>query len=318
MSHIFKQYTENNYRDFSELGRGSYGVVYRAYDIINNKTIVIKEITKKISNGVITNEKAIRNEVEILSYLQDICSARILCYIDFMEDETKFYIITEYLGEYVLLTKFIAETKLTYDQYIIVMENLKEGMHDFHTVGVVHRDIKPDNVMINPATLDIKYIDFGLSCHAANCYYKDKPGSPLYMPPEMIIAFDTPPDTSQIPKNLLEWIWADYWALGMTIMEIAHKSPYCEYYAIKYLGFPQIGWRELIEAAREIRIDGIREDAIVDYCKKYFKQDANLCKYLTLSVLPLLHKIPNQRVLIRSKIDDGIRTFYRDEVTVNL
>jgi serine/threonine protein kinase len=314
---IFKRYDASKYQNSQELGRGTYGVVYSVYETELNKTIVIKVIPKKIAGTKITNEASILREVDILSRLRRVCDKHIVCYMDFMEDDGNFYIITEYLGQYISLTKFITDIKLTPIQYVTVIENLKSGMHDFHSLGVVHRDIKPDNIMINPTTFDVKYIDFGLSCHTSLCYNPDKSGSPLYMAPEVIIAHAG--DQSRIPTNLFKWFQADYWSLGMTIMELALKQPYCEYYAIKYLGQPQVDWPQLIESAYILVEDGITEEAILDYCKKFFvtKAQSYMTKYFTRSVLPLLRGDPTQRVLIRSRIEDTKRKFYQDQVLIS-
>ena len=55
-----------------------------------------------------------------------------------------------------------------------------------HSNGVIHKDIKPKNIVINPENLSIQYIDFGLSCWATEtqCINKGR-GTPLYIAPEI-------------------------------------------------------------------------------------------------------------------------------------
>jgi len=201
-----KQYTQK-----VPIGKGMFSTVYKAYDKKRNKTIVYKEIVKNEKDKTV--ERMIINEVEVLSSLKELCCRDIICYLDMKEDEKNFYIITEYLGEYTELNQLIGDTNMSLTYFLLITFNLIKGLIRIHSMGVAHRDIKPDNIMVNPITWEIKYIDFGLSCLEDKCNESVTVGTPAYVAPEVIMG-------NKPPSTLKEWIKADYWSLGMTILTL--------------------------------------------------------------------------------------------------
>lgn len=296
---ITKTYNPSNYKDLKILGKGSYGTVYRTYDTKLDKTIVMKTIVKNQ-----TKERTILNEVGILSHLKELCKDNILCYVDFMEDDDNFYIFTEYLGEYMTLTDFIVKHQMKADDYVTLIENLKDGLIEIHKLGVSHRDIKPDNIMINPNNLKIKYIDFGLACHLESCYGNNVVGTPLYMAPELLISDY---DSSKIPHTLFEWFKADYWSLGMIILELGMRQPFIEYFMMNLMERDNpnedLSMADVTNAGL-ILLDGFSKELIVFYCKKFLPPKSKLDYYYVNSVLPLLQK-PNDRMLIKLVMVEG-------------
>jgi len=256
MTYLTKKINLGNYQGFDLIGSGTFGEVYRALDIKSNKTVVMKKINKRLSEPYnplqdkpsLIAEKAILTEVSILSHLRYVCSTGILCYLDFMEDDRDFYIITEYLGKYVTLKELTSNKNKDYHKIIIpVVFNLLNGLETIHRAGVAHRDIKPENIMVNPQTSEIKYIDFGLACSMNDCYIQTSKtiGTPLYTAPEVIFHTITPNTIKTIakkiqikpkdniskwfntpPKTLQQWFKADYWSLGLTIIELITDIPF--------------------------------------------------------------------------------------------
>jgi serine/threonine protein kinase len=213
-----KNFNKSKYLDFVKIGEGSFGVVVRARDTETNTTIVIKTIikpSKTLSESTRKHrEDDILSEVEALSTLHATCDQHILCAIEFAEDEDHFYIITEYLGNYMTLLEWSASRgSLSHDKLLHIIDNLIDGLRTIHNFDIAHRDIKMENIMINPNTLDVKYIDFGLSCVSNKCT-KRRVGSPLYAAPELFADELSTPDTMNL------WFRADIWSLGMVILEI--------------------------------------------------------------------------------------------------
>lgn len=303
---ITKTYDPSNYKDLEILGKGSYGMVYRAYDNKLDKTIVMKKIVKNQ-----TREKTILNEVGILSHLKELCQDHILCYVDFMEDDDNFYIFTEYLGEYITLTDFIEKHKMKADDYVTLIENLKDGLIEIHKLGVSHRDIKPDNIMINPNNLKIKYIDFGLSCHLESCYETNGVGTPMYMAPELLISGY---DQTKIPRRLFDWFKADYWSLGMIILELGMRQPFLEYFMMKLMERDnpeeELSMADVTNAGLILLESGFSKELMVFYCKNFLPPKSKLDYYYINAVLPLLQKKPNDRMLIKLVMMEG-RSFLK-------
>jgi serine/threonine protein kinase len=210
-----------------ELGSGNYGIVYSGnLKTGAKKTVVAKTISKKQQfNGV--------KEAEILAQLANKCQDNIVCFIDLYQTSYQNVIIMEFLGQYIPLSTYMQQVplKTTPEHIMAIVRGLKNGMNDFHSVGIAHRDIKPDNIMIEMKTLKIKYIDFGLACHDKDC---DNPqsmkiGTPKYMAPELF-------NTQTVPKNLDGWIKTDHWSLGVTILSMICGDEFYNYYRLQVTG----------------------------------------------------------------------------------
>ena len=211
--HVYDKirYNISMFDKIKDLSIDFFSHVYIAYNKATNKFVVIKAIEKtKIS------EKDINREVKILKYLQPYCNEYILCYDDFFEDDDKWYIITEYLANYVPLNnakKFIdLTTKKEEERFFNIIKNIYLGLKTLHERGIAHRDVKPENILVDSKGINIKYIDFGFSCIKDECYYKNiDEGSLLFLAPEVF-------DQKRVkPFTLIDLQKLDIWALGITI-----------------------------------------------------------------------------------------------------
>lgn len=299
---IAKRLLRDNYTRWVLLGSGGYGSVYKAYDKKTEKTIVIKELNKTK-----TSEKYILSEVTVLSKLRHLCGKSALCIIDFMEDDVNFYIITEYLGDYQTLLEYtyLNKSPMTYETIKKLTDNLIEGLNDIHMTGVAHRDVKPENIMINPTNLDIKYIDFGLSCLTNNCYHQWRGGTLYYMSPELLITQGVNIDMTRAPVSLPSWIKSDYWSLGITLLEVITKKlimrEYCKqkYTTDIVIDFMlnEVG-KSILNGESEfyLFIKNILSDIVNQYGIE--SQNAMLERFVTIRILSLLSAQPHQRKLL--------------------
>lgn len=199
--------------DITKLGKGSYGVVYQI-NYINSENIKESAVLKKIDNTISDIDESL-NEIKVLKYLKDECSNYILCYIDSLTLGNYTYIITESLGNYITLFEYV---KIINTQNIIdIVTNLITGLQHIHNKGVVHRDVKLENIMIDTTTLQIKYIDFGMAClkNDFKCNQIIERGTYIYNPPEYF--WET---TSSFENN----IEGDIWSLGLSIFKLISKS----------------------------------------------------------------------------------------------
>lgn len=157
-----------NFTFTKQLGKGAYGTVLQFYNSAANDNLSVKVLDK----GLVPYEIIVK-EVLILKYLSPHCSNYILCYRGYLTDDSYYYILTEYLDNYISLNDFAGRYQLTPS----LINNLRTGLRELHRLGVVHRDIKPENIMAEIGsnglpTGNIKYIDFGLSC--ANPNFSEK------------------------------------------------------------------------------------------------------------------------------------------------
>lgn len=148
---------------------GGYGDVYITQR--NQQTICVKVMLKR----KVTRHDAIV-EVSILKHLYPICHTHVVCYHnEFYEDDTYYYIIMEFLGNYHQLVNleffFNTAGEINLPVYLNVLKNAVLGLNEIHLKQVAHCDIKPTNIMYTSDGL-VKYIDFGGSCYDYTCAKK--------------------------------------------------------------------------------------------------------------------------------------------------
>ena len=137
------------------LGRGGYGIVYKAEDSKGNK-IEAKRIDTKRKHSLFN----ITRNVEKLKQQNH---PNIVKVNDIHQEENVIWVFME-LCEYGDLNNFYRKHKLTQEQYLAVMSQIAGGISYLHENNVVHRDIKPENTLVaNNSPIQIKLTDFDVS-----------------------------------------------------------------------------------------------------------------------------------------------------------
>ena len=137
------------------LGKGAYGIVYKAIDA-DGKKVAAKMIdisNKHLLDEIITDvEKLLRLDHQNIVKLYDI-----------HQEENVVWVFME-LCEYGDLNKFFSKNSLTQQQTLEVMTQIAGGISYLHQNDVVHRDIKPDNILVaSNSPIEIKLTDFDVS-----------------------------------------------------------------------------------------------------------------------------------------------------------
>ena len=141
-----------------ELGRGGMGKVYKAFDTKVRENIALKLLRPEIGLDEETVER-FRNEIKLARKI----SQRHVCRLyDLGEDGPIFFITMEYVpGEN--LKSFIRRSgNLTEAKAVTLGRQIAEGMAEAHAHGVIHRDLKPQNVMIDRDG-NARIMDFGIA-----------------------------------------------------------------------------------------------------------------------------------------------------------
>ena len=207
----------SNFKIIKRIGFGSYGFVSTINDPTNLGSIIAMKTIDKFASNI--RQEDVETEVQILNYLKQYSKPYFLEFLDLYESHTHFYILTEFLDQYIDLTDPKAEFHFSNSDKKHIISNMIAGLRLLHQLGVVHRDVKLENILIEPKTLNIKYIDFGLSCYGNRCVGYRRIGSQLFMSPELF--YDFP-----LPYRFIDYQKADVWALGMTIVEFLTNSSY--------------------------------------------------------------------------------------------
>lgn len=146
-----------DYEKVSKIGEGQYGVVYKARNVATNELVALKRINIDDRDGIPST--ALRE----ISVIRSLNHDNIVKLLDVLFAETKFYLVFE-LAE-MDLGQFIRQYKpelVPFDISKNIFKQLISGLFFCHSRRVLHRDIKPQNILVN-ADYVVKIADFGLA-----------------------------------------------------------------------------------------------------------------------------------------------------------
>lgn len=169
-----------NYAVQSKLGRGKYSEVFLGLDLRTGKPCVIKSL-KPIK------DKKLNREIKVLQDVVDNPLAQTL--LDVVRDPLSktISLVTEYVTnvEYHTLYKTFSET--SFKRYFL---SLAKVLDSVHANGIMHRDVKPANVMYDPQTDTLKLIDWGhAEFYRPGTEYSVKVSTRYYKGPELLLQY---------------------------------------------------------------------------------------------------------------------------------
>ena len=179
--------TLGRYRIISEIGQGAMGTVYKAVDPIIDRTVAIKTINLNLSRQELEEYEArFQQEIKAAGRLNH---PNIVTIYDVGKTESVAYMAMEFL-EGAELKDMIASGNLPApNQVVDIIAQVAEGLWFAHQQDIVHRDVKPSNIMVMRGGI-AKITDFGIA-RLPNSAVKTMTGlilgSPRYMSPEQVI-----------------------------------------------------------------------------------------------------------------------------------
>ncbi len=226
---FFQWFKKNNhYKDINdyylfkcELGKGKFGHVFLAERLKDKKLVAIKSVLK--CNPTEEEYKINRWESTIFNSLKNINHPNVIKAIQRFESEKKIFFVFEYINGSDL-KKYMKSYQ--YNKNINSLSNIMnitfqilKGVECLHKYGIIHRDIKTANIMVNEDYKEelketpknsIKIVDFGLSRILGKFECSEDPyGSLCYKAPELI---------QHIKYNFK----VDIWAIGITLFSIIY------------------------------------------------------------------------------------------------
>ena len=146
------------YEILEELGQGGMGEVYRVKD---------KKLDEEMALKVLKPEIAARQEIierfkNELKFARKIAHRNVCKMYDLNEGEDVLYITMEYVAGRDLKSRIEEKGSLTEKEAIDIAKQVGEGLAEAHALGVIHRDLKPQNIMIDEAGR-AKILDFGIA-----------------------------------------------------------------------------------------------------------------------------------------------------------
>ncbi len=169
------------------LGHGGMGAVYKGFDPAISRAVAIKTIAKSsLEAGELEHLLVrFRNEAQAVGRL---AHPRIVQIYDYGEDEELAYIVMELVNGKSLHEHLLQHASYDLREVGQIIGQLLDGLGHAHAAGVVHRDVKPSNIMINNDGR-IKISDFGIAHTESSelTQHGDILGTPHYMAPEQFL-----------------------------------------------------------------------------------------------------------------------------------
>jgi len=217
MVHGTKFEVSKRYTVLEPVGQGAYGIVCAAQDELVNEHIAIKKIENAFEH--ITFTKRTLRELRILRHLrhENLIDVRSIFLPGQKDDFEDIYVCSE-LMETDLASILKSSQPMTDDHCQFFLYQILRGMKYVHSAQVIHRDLKPRNLLVN-ANCDLKICDFGL----ARMNFSDK-------------EFQTCPMTEYVctrwyraPEVLCSWTdytnAIDIWSIGCIFAEMLGRKP---------------------------------------------------------------------------------------------
>jgi WD40 repeat protein len=188
MTLAVSQVLQNRYRIVSLLGRGGMGAVYRAWDTRLDVPVALKEMTAQPgldSHTLDQLRQQFRQEATILARMDHPHLVRVT---DFFEESGSVYLVMDFVEGESLADQIEREGSLPEQQVVAWAVQLLDALEYCHGRQVIHRDIKPQNIIICPDG-HVELVDFGL----VKLWDPNDPqthtamrgmGTPAYAPPE--------------------------------------------------------------------------------------------------------------------------------------
>jgi serine/threonine protein kinase len=176
------------YLIINQIGRGSTGNVFLGHDPYFHRDVAIKvydvESVEDVQRAKIAR-KMFFNEAHMVGMLQH---PNILPIYDAGEEGDKYYVVMEHIqGARTLEAYCRPDNLLQIDDVVKIVFKCAKALHYAHKRGVIHRDVKPSNIMLTTDN-DVRIIDYGIAIlkDADISRIEGIAGSPSYMSPEQI------------------------------------------------------------------------------------------------------------------------------------
>jgi serine/threonine protein kinase len=198
----------NRYKLISELGSGGMAWVYLAEDLLEERRVAVKVLYPQLSKEVGFLQRFSQEAKLAMSLSQSPPAKHIVHVLDYGSDRDTHYLVMDYVEGRDLRQILDEDGPFPWQEALEIGRQIAVALEHAHRHGIVHRDVKPENVMILPDGT-VRVLDFGVARARTSptLTYSGFVGSPYYVAPEQ--AMGRPVD-----------IRADLYSLGIVLYEM--------------------------------------------------------------------------------------------------
>ncbi|MCB1193504.1 MAG: serine/threonine-protein kinase PknK [Leptospiraceae bacterium] len=204
---------------------GDSTVIHRAIDT-NGKYIIIKHLKNEFPTS--KEILKLKKEYNIVSSIQE---EGVIKPIKLLGDNRNFAILFQDIGGE-SLTKLLNGDKLPLEKLLSIAIKIAESLEVIHKHGIIHKDIKPHNIIINPQTYQLEIADFGISSMLS----RETPSIEKIENIEGTLPYISPEQTGRMNRNID--YRTDFYSLGITFYEMfTGKLPYFSHDSLEMIYF---------------------------------------------------------------------------------
>lgn len=321
---------EQTFRTIKSLGQGSFGSVLLVKNIFTNELRTVKFIPM----DQITEQRLLDTELNAWKRisLHPNCHPHVVCLYEYRKnvsfDNKPYYaLIMEYIPNSMDMFDFLADVidyQPTLPMLKTMLLQLATGLKHIHDMGVFHKDIKHENIMVQAhpdpqigwTQPTLKYIDFGLSCVAGEPACQTLSGTPVYL--DNIITKRVYNEITG-PRSNKELMAADIYALGVTMyLSSMYYDPLFDVVSVQhpYIEMEMVETFDNMEELRLYVFSTIATKLATDenYPLKFNYSDVATVEYLESIGKPLKGKALENKV----KMDNSIANIISGLVQTNI
>uniref|UniRef100_A0A5S6QQ87 non-specific serine/threonine protein kinase n=1 Tax=Trichuris muris TaxID=70415 RepID=A0A5S6QQ87_TRIMR len=199
---------ETRFSDLREIGHGSFGAVYFAFDKVSRECVAIKKMSY---SGKQSAEKWC-DIVKEVRFLKQLRHKNVVEFKSCFNKDHTCWLAMEYCVGSASDILEVHRKPLREQEIAAMCHEVLQGLQYIHSLGRIHRDIKAGNILLTDIG-SVKLADFGSASLISPA--QSFVGTPYWMAPEVILAMDEGKYDQK----------ADVWSLGITCIELAEKKP---------------------------------------------------------------------------------------------